>query len=165
MRISSPYSLKMPPHVLWRNINTAEQFKTGGVTDKKGRREATLPQLHERHCDSPLSRQAASPSLHMLHQSWNHTHVGRMKPGHTTKTKFNDDCLASVLSSFQNHLKQNKKKERKKQGIWKYTTLSWWWVLFRGPLQNVEVRFTGCCHVMEQRDPWSGPLSVWLLVL
>lgn len=101
-------------HVLWRNINTAEQFKTGGVTDKK---ITAHPQLHQRHCDSSLWPQqveggggAQAVSLSLQCRDRFHSKRRSRWPDETSarsKNKIWRGCLASVRSSSQNRLKQS----------------------------------------------------------
>lgn len=90
-----------------------------------------------------------SGSTRNTHQYWNHAHIGRMKQVHTTKTNFNEACLASVLSSFQNSLKQSKiKKNKKIAGDRKiYNSQLVMSLVYRSTLQAT---------TMVQRDPWSG---------
>lgn len=113
-------------YVLWRHINTAEQFKTGVVTDKKiaignlsiaplealPRRSLWLQQAGGRFSNGipssvPSSPQAGStrntPSVLKAHWHW---------PDETCAWNKNYiwwRCLANVLSSPQNRIKQSQK--------------------------------------------------------
>lgn len=90
---------KNVPYVLWRNINTAEQFKTGGVTDKKDnnrqlihsstRCTATLyPDLSRGGWGVSVHRQVLTGSTWYTKQYWNHTRVGLKKQVCTKQKNF-----------------------------------------------------------------------------
>lgn len=85
-----------------------------------------------------------SGSTRNTHQYWNHAHIGRMKQVHTTKTNFNETCLASVLSSFQNSLKQSKIKKIKNSRGYENKQLS------AGDESCLQVHFTGYHHGTER---------------
>ncbi len=112
-------------HVLWRTINTAEQFKTGGVTDKKITigKSSTAPlealRLFTDLCtgvrDVNPNSVSVSPQdkFHLIHKSvlkprscWPDETSAQNK---NSSKKSRWRCLASVLSSFQNCLKHRQK--------------------------------------------------------
>lgn len=148
MRIIHPQQPKNVTHILWRDINTAEQFKTCGMTDRK---ITTHPQLYlealwlftltsaggirdvnpkQCQCHStgrfPLDTPISTETTHML--AWRNKCTKQ-------KTKFDDKRLASVLSSssFHNRLEKSQKNSR---GYENRQLSAGDVSCFTGPLQN-----------------------------
>lgn len=103
--------------MIWRNINTAEWFKTGRGTGKK--------------TSDSSARGTATPPLRTGGRR------GKRHQGGDTTLRFASKKKQSRGKTFgeffaskasQSTCTAGTKNER---GIWKYTTLSWWWVWFK----------------------------------
>ena len=158
-------------HVLWRNINTAEQFKTGGVTDRKitiGNSNAAPLEALRLFTLSAAGRQRREPKQCQC-LTTGRRQVPRDTPISTettlmlawrnkcTKQKLDNVWQVSVLL-FQNRLKKEPKNSRGYENI----------QLSAGDGSRLQVHFTtvhltGHHHGVVQRDPWIGALLVGFL--
>lgn len=131
---------KNATHVLWRNINTAEQFKMGGVTDKK---------------DDQRGNSSTAP-LEALSSLWPQRVGGQCHCRAPPETPISTETTLMLalmkrvwqVSFLRFKTVSNRAKFKKNSRGYENIQLS------AGDESCLQVHFTG--YTMVQRDPWSG---------